>query len=121
MQQGRRAIGAPPAFQRGKTTMHNDTQSQSTPFVSDVQMLRQRAREHIEQGAVTSTYGLDAQQVCNVLNDALATEIVCVLRYRRHYYICLLYTSDAADERSSVDLGGRRIIKKKKKMRDNDN
>jgi len=67
--------------------MHNDTQSQSTPFVSDVQMLRQRAREHIEQGAVTSTYGLDAQQVCNVLNDALATEIVCVLRYRRHYYM----------------------------------
>ena len=66
--------------------MHNDTQSQSTPFVSDVQMLRQRAREHIEQGAVTSTYGLDAQQVCNVLNDALATEIVCTLRYKRHYF-----------------------------------
>jgi len=67
--------------------MHNDSQSQPTPFVSDVQMLRQRAREHIEQGAVTATYGLDAQQVCKVLNDALATEIVCVLRYRRHYYM----------------------------------
>ena len=67
--------------------MPNDTQSTSTPFVSDVAALRRRAREHIEQGAVTATYGLDAQQVCKVLNDALATEIVCVLRYRRHYYM----------------------------------
>jgi bacterioferritin len=59
--------------------MPNNMQAPNTPFVSDVRRLRKRAREHIEQGAVTDTYGLDAQQVCKVLNDALATEIVCVL------------------------------------------
>src|SRR5678815_3599210 len=119
MQQGRRAIGAPPAFQRGKTTMHNDTQSQSTPFVSDVQMLRQRAREHIEQGAVTSTYALDAEQVCKVLNDALATEIVCVLRYRRHYYMASGIHSEsvkaeflehANEEQEHADMIAERIV-----------
>jgi bacterioferritin len=67
--------------------MQNDTQSTTTPFVADVATLRRRARENIEQGAVTATYRLDAEQVCKVLNDALATEIVCVLRYRRHYYM----------------------------------
>jgi len=66
--------------------MSNNTQTPNTPFVSDVAALRKRAREHIDQGAVTDTYGLDAQQVCKVLNDALATEIVCVLRYKRHYF-----------------------------------
>ena len=58
-----------------------------TPFLSDVKTLRERARQHIEQGAVTPGYGADAQAVCKVLNDALATEIVCVLRYKRHYYM----------------------------------
>jgi bacterioferritin len=56
--------------------MQNDTQSTTTPFVADVATLRRRARENIEQGAVTATYRLDAEQVCKVLNDALATEIV---------------------------------------------
>lgn len=57
------------------------------PFLTDVKTLRERARQHMEQGAVTSNYGLDAKQVCRVLNEALATEIVCVLRYRRHYFM----------------------------------
>ena len=56
------------------------------PFLSDVQELRQRARMHMEQGAVTTSYELDPNQVCAILNQALATEIVCVLRYKRHYY-----------------------------------
>jgi bacterioferritin len=56
-------------------------------FLSDVQTLRNRARQHIEEGAVTPNYGADAKQVCKVLNDALATEIVCVLRYKRHYFM----------------------------------
>lgn len=59
----------------------------STPFLTDVATLRARAREHIDEGAVTSDYGLDRTQVCNVLNTALATEIVCVLRYKRHYFM----------------------------------
>ncbi len=61
--------------------------SSSTPFLTDVATLRARAREHIDQGAVTSDYGLDRVQVCKVLNAALATEIVCVLRYKRHYFM----------------------------------
>lgn len=57
-----------------------------TPFLSDIKTLRQRARQHIEQGAVTPSYGADVQHVCDVLNTALATELVCVLRYKRHYF-----------------------------------
>jgi len=57
-----------------------------TPFLTDVATLRQRARAHIEAGAVTPNYGLDTQVVVKVLNEALATEIVCVLRYKRHYF-----------------------------------
>jgi bacterioferritin len=55
-------------------------------FVSDVQKIRQRARQHMEQGAVTEGYKADRERVIEVLNEALATEIVCTLRYRRHYY-----------------------------------
>jgi bacterioferritin len=55
-------------------------------FVSDVQKIRERAREHMEQGAVTAGYRADAKRVIEVLNQALATELVCVLRYRRHYF-----------------------------------
>ena len=59
----------------------------SRPFLSDVQTLRQRARQAIEEGAVTHGYDADRQAVCRVLNEALATEIVCVLRYKRHYFM----------------------------------
>ncbi len=57
------------------------------PFLSDVATLRKRARQHIDEGAVTSNYPADTQKVCEVLNQALATEIVCVLRYKRHYFM----------------------------------
>jgi bacterioferritin len=57
------------------------------PFLSDVTELRRRARAHIEEGAVTSSYGCDRATVIDLLNQALATEIVCVLRYKRHYYM----------------------------------
>ena len=56
-------------------------------FLSDVRTLRERARQHIEQGAVTPGYQADVQTVVKLLNEALATEIVCVLRYKRHYYM----------------------------------
>lgn len=59
----------------------------STAFLTDVQTLRKRAREHMEQGAVTKSYGADLQAVVEVLNAALATELVCVLRYKRHYFM----------------------------------
>lgn len=56
-------------------------------FVSDIKAIRERARKHIEQGAVTEGYKADRETVINLLNDALATEIVCVLRYKRHYFM----------------------------------
>lgn len=55
-------------------------------FLTDIQTIRQRARQHIEQGAVTSAYKGDVETTIRLLNEALATEIVCVLRYKRHYY-----------------------------------
>lgn len=56
------------------------------PFLTDVKTLRERARKHIEQGAVTEGYGANRDNVVNILNEALATEIVCVLRYKSHYF-----------------------------------
>jgi len=55
-------------------------------FVSDVQKIRERARAHMEEGAITAGYRADRKRVVDVLNEALATEIVCTLRYKRHYY-----------------------------------
>jgi bacterioferritin len=57
------------------------------PFLSDIATLRQRARQHIEDGPVTPSYTVDRQTALRVLNEALATEIVCVLRYRRHHFM----------------------------------
>src|SRR5258708_11376207 len=55
------------------------------PFLTDVQELRRRARQHIEEGAVTEGYRGDREPVSKLVIEALATEIVCVLRYKRHY------------------------------------
>jgi bacterioferritin len=56
-------------------------------FVSDVKAIRERARKHIENGAVTEGYKADRNTVIKLLQEALATEIVCVLRYKRHYFM----------------------------------
>ena len=56
-------------------------------FLSDIKALRERARKHIENGAVTENYKADRQAVIRILNEALATEIVCVLRYKSHYFM----------------------------------
>ena len=55
-------------------------------FLSDIKTLRERARERIEEGPITSAYGADRERVIDVMNEALATEIVCYLRYKRHYF-----------------------------------
>jgi bacterioferritin len=55
-------------------------------FLTDLQTLRDRARAHIEQGPITTSYGADRDRVVEVLNEALATELVCILRYKRHAY-----------------------------------
>ena len=68
-------------------------------FMTDVQTLRNQARQHIEEGAVTAGYGADRETVLKLLNDALATEIVCVLRYRRHHFMAKgIQSKSIADE-----------------------
>ena len=68
------------------------------PFLTDVKTLRARARQHIEQGAVTAGYRADRDVVLRLLNEALATEIVCVLRYKRHYFTSTGIHAQAAKE-----------------------
>ncbi len=63
------------------------TQTNDKPFLSDIEELRRRAMQDMEQGAVTSAYALDLTQAISVLNRVLASEIVCVMRYKRHYYM----------------------------------
>src|SRR5947199_8859255 len=84
----------------------------SRPFLTDIKTLRERARKHIEQGAVTEGYSADRETVIKVLNEALATEIVCVLRYRRHYFMASGINADSVaaeflqhskDERGAAD------------------
>src|SRR5881409_3730597 len=88
-------------------------------FLSDVQEIRRRARKHIEEGAVTEGYQADREAVIKLLNEALATEIVCVLRYRRHYFMAQGIHSDpiaqeflqhANDEQGHADQIAARII-----------
>lgn len=68
-------------------------------FLTDVKTLRDRAREEIDKGPVTDAYGADLSRVLQVLNEALATELVCVLRYKRHYYTATgLYSEPVAAE-----------------------
>jgi bacterioferritin len=91
----------------------------STAFVSDIAELRKRARQHIEEGAVTSDYAADKNAVVKMLNDALATELVCVLRYRRHYFAAdgLLaeavkseFLAHAKEEQEHADKIAERIV-----------
>lgn len=67
--------------------------------MTDVKTLRENARKHIEEGAVTVGYAADRTEVLKQLNESLATEIVCVLRYRRHYFMARgLEAKSIADE-----------------------
>ena len=61
--------------------------SEKQPFLTDVKTIRERARQHIDDGAVTAGYNAERDTVIKLLNEALATEIVCTLRYRRHYFM----------------------------------
>ena len=87
--------------------------------ISDVATIRQRARAHIEDGAVTSSYPKDRQTIVQLLNEALATELVCVLRYKRHYYAtkgirakvaAAEFLEHAQDEQGHADEIAQRIV-----------
>ena len=89
------------------------------PFLTDVKTLRERARRHIEQGAVTEGYKADRETVIKVLNEALATEIVCVLRYKRHYFmasgihaegVAAEFLQHANEEQGHADQIAQRIV-----------
>jgi bacterioferritin len=62
-------------------------QNKNDPFMLDVKAIRERARKNLDQGAVTAGYRLDVDTVVKLLNDSLATELVCYLRYKRHYFM----------------------------------
>jgi len=69
------------------------------PFLTDVKEIQRRARQQIEQGAVTPDYQGDLNTAIRLLNEALATEIVCNLRYRQHYYMAVgIHYLSVADE-----------------------
>ena len=89
------------------------------PFLTDVQELRRRARQHIEEGAVTDAYRANRETVIKLLNEALATEIVCVLRYKRHYFmaqgihadpIASEFLTHANEEQGHADQIASRIV-----------
>ena len=89
------------------------------PFLTDIKTLRERARQHIEQGAITEGYKADRDTVVKLLNEALATEIVCVLRYKRHYFmatgiyaegVAAEFLQHANEEQEHADLIAQRIV-----------
>jgi len=68
------------------STAKDTATSNHQPFLSDIKAIRERARANMRDGAVTKGYNADRETVIKILNEALATEIVCVLRYKHHYY-----------------------------------
>ena len=92
------------------------------PFLTDIKTLRERARKHIEDGAVTAGYSGDRETAVKILNEALATEIVCVLRYKRHYFmaaginaesVATEFLQHANEEQGHADLIAQRIVQLK--------
>lgn len=92
--------------------------NQAQPFLKDIEEIRKRAREHMEKGAVTPGYGADVKTVVGLLNQALATEVVCVLRYKRHQFmasglnaeaVATEFQEHAAEEQDHADKLAKRI------------
>jgi bacterioferritin len=88
-------------------------------FLSEIADIRRRARQHLSEGAVTDGYKADRTRVIGVLNEVLATELVCTLRYRRHYYtadgiaseaVKLEFLEHAREEQEHADMVAERIV-----------
>jgi bacterioferritin len=100
--------------------MGNDkVKVKSGPFLMDIKAVRERARHHIKDGAVTEGYAGDTKIACKILNEALATEIICVLRYKRHYFMAKgidsgpvksEFQQHAAEEQLHADRIAERIV-----------
>jgi bacterioferritin len=89
------------------------------PFITDIDNIRRRARAHIDQGAVTEGYKADRQTVIKILNEALATEIVCMLRYKYHFFkasgihakaVAAEFAEHATEEQQHADQIAARIV-----------
>jgi bacterioferritin len=87
-------------------------------FKTDIEEIRRRARDKMEEGPITAQYQADRQKVIDVLNEVLATEIVCVLRYKSHYYmaqgihsqsVANEFLEHANEEQLHVDMAAKRI------------
>lgn len=98
------------------------TEEVKQPFLTDIQTLRARARMHIEHGAITEGYLADREVVIKILNEALATELVCILRYKRHYFMASGINADsvaqeflqhATEEQAHADEIATRIVQLK--------
>ena len=101
-----------------KASALKEVSAERSPL-SDIKTLRQRARERIEDGAVTAGSAADRENVIETLNEALATELVCVLRYKRHYFmaagihaapVAAEFLAHATEEMAHADLLAKRII-----------
>jgi bacterioferritin len=87
-------------------------------FLKNIQEIRDRARQQIENGAITKDYTLDREQAISILNEALATELVCVLRYKFHYFmasgihsaaVAAEFLEHAKEEQGHADILAERI------------
>ena len=88
-------------------------------FLTDIKTLRERARKHIEKGAVIESYRADLPTVIKLLNEALATELICILRYKRHYFmaegieaqsVAAEFLQHANEEQAHADQISQRIV-----------
>lgn len=89
------------------------------PFLADINAIKSRARQKIEEGAVTSGYRADREKIISILNSVLATEIVCTLRYKNHYFMASGINSEpiaqeflkhANEEQGHADMVSERIV-----------
>jgi len=110
------------ATSRRKTRASAPAKAKSQPFLTDVKTLRARARKHILDGAVTAGYRADRTTVIKLLNEALATELICILRYKRHHFMAAGINADtvaaeflvhANEEQGHADLIAARIVQLK--------
>jgi len=104
------------------TTKNSEKKSPSSSgqkFLSDVTTLRERVRHHIHMGAITPNYEHDREKVVQILNEALATELVCILRYKNHYFtatgmeshgVAEEFLEHAEDEEEHADSIAERIL-----------
>jgi bacterioferritin len=117
-----RVISGLPEIQSGINLSEGVKPVADKPFLTDIKTLRERARQHIENGAVTEGYSADRETVVKLLNEALATELVCVLRYRRHYFmasginaesVAAEFLQHSNEEQAHADQIAQRIVQLK--------